>query len=155
MSSRRRSVQLADRISTNPQAVGFDGHVRGVISELEGVFQVFEDVSEVRYEHERVCVFFLSDLFFFALDFPLHPTTSNSSSSDPGSHVRLLFPLPSSPFHRCGPCPAVYREREEREDCSPFPPRQIASKELSVDGQYKSPFFTYQVEGRSLTAVNA
>ena len=30
------------------QAVGFDGHARGVLSELEGVFQVFEDVTEVR-----------------------------------------------------------------------------------------------------------
>ena len=43
-----------DRFSTPSQAVGFDGHVRGVLSELEGVFQVFEDVTDVRYDHARV-----------------------------------------------------------------------------------------------------
>lgn len=31
------------------QAAGFDGHARAVLAELEGIFQVFEDVTEVRW----------------------------------------------------------------------------------------------------------
>lgn len=30
------------------QAPSFDGHARGILSELEGVFQVFQDVTEIR-----------------------------------------------------------------------------------------------------------
>ncbi|CAM9705501.1 unnamed protein product [Ascophyllum nodosum] len=31
------------------KAAGFDGHARGILTELEGVFQVFEDVTEIRH----------------------------------------------------------------------------------------------------------
>eukprot|EP00752_Nemacystus_decipiens_P003733 g3439.t1 len=45
----RKKIELSfpDQLET-AKAVGFDGHARGVLSELEGVFQVFEDVTEVR-----------------------------------------------------------------------------------------------------------
>ena len=37
------------------QAAGFDGHARGILTELEGVFQVFEDVTEIRCDSDDYC----------------------------------------------------------------------------------------------------
>ncbi|CAM9699705.1 unnamed protein product [Pylaiella littoralis] len=45
----RKKIELSfpDQLEA-AKAVAFDGHARSVLSELEGVFQVFEDVTEVR-----------------------------------------------------------------------------------------------------------
>lgn len=68
------------------QATGFDGHARAILAELEGIFQVFEDVTEVRWvARDAVCrrkhsMFRVVDIRSFRAGHIVHETQESLSS---------------------------------------------------------------------------